>query len=73
MPVITIGNKKIKYTKNTRVVNVAWFESGKVQEVQFQMGPEEIDIDESEAETRVLGFKPNPEYDETDEEDDDGA
>lgn len=74
MPVITIGNKKIKYAKNTRVVNVAWFESGKVQEVQFQMGPEEIDIDESEAETRVLGFKPNPidEYDET-EEDDDGA
>lgn len=73
MPTITIGKHKIKYAKNTRVVNVAWFESGKVQEVQFQMGSEGVDIDDSEAETQRLGFQPNPVNDEghVDEEDED--
>lgn len=73
MPTITIGKHKIKYAKNTRVVSVAWFESGKVQEVQFQMGPEEVDIDDSEAETQRLGFQPNPINDEDEDEDDDAA
>lgn len=64
MPVITIGKRKIKYPKNTDLLNIAWHESGSVQEIQFRFGGGGVDIDESAAETQRIGFQPNPENDE---------
>lgn len=68
MPVIAIGTEKIKYPKNTQLLNIAWYESGKVQEIQFRFDEEGVDVDVSAADTQRIGFHPNPTEEECDED-----
>lgn len=69
MPVITIGAEKIKYPKNTQLLNIAWHESGRVQEVQFRFdADDELNVDVSAADTQRIGFAPNPTEEECDED-----
>lgn len=68
MPTITIGSEKITYPKNAQLINVAWHESGKVQEIQFRFEQDDIDLDVSAADTQRIGFHPNPTEEEYDDE-----
>lgn len=69
MPTITIGSEKITYPKNTQLINVAWHESGRVQEVQFRFdADDELNVDVSAADTQRIGFAPNPTEEEYDED-----
>lgn len=68
MPTITIGSEKITYPKNTQLLNVAWHESGRVQEVQFRFDDESVDVDVSAADTQRIGFHPNPTEEEYDDD-----